>query len=287
MVRRLYLIPIVIVCLTAGVAYRVAPARMAPPKAELPVPLTASGLDFGEAWEQQRFSWTITVANPTDAPVTVDRFAADCGCVAADRTALTVPPRGQANVKFNIDLRDKPGVVSQPRRAFRVMISPVVSSAMTPVVWYLQGVVKKAVVADPPVLDFGESLVSGEPFAARSVRVAALAPIGGLQAEVEPASLGTATVQHQQNEYYVELSPSPHFPVGPIRAEIRLTPTAPGGDLLPAIVVPVIGLVVQSVAAEPPSILFGSPRSARRSSRPSCSVRETAACSPSGRSVRH
>jgi hypothetical protein len=123
----------------------------------------------------------------------------------------------------------------------------------------LQGVVKKAVVADPPALDFGESLVSGEPFAARFVRVKALVPIEGLWAEVEPASLGITTVHRpQRNQYHIELNPNPELPVGPIRGEIRLTPTMPGGDALPRLVVPVTGHVVQAVVADPSSIVFGS-----------------------------
>jgi hypothetical protein len=124
MVRRLSLPLIVVLGLSAGIVYRVAPARVAAPKADGPVPLMATGLDFGEAWEQQRFPWTITVTNPSDAPVTVERFAADCGCVAADQAALTVPPHGQTDVRFHIDLRDKPRAASQPRREFRVRSLP-------------------------------------------------------------------------------------------------------------------------------------------------------------------
>lgn len=247
----------------AWAAYRLAPMRTrASPAVAVPsVALTATNLDFGEVWEQQRFPWTIAIANPSDTPAEIVRFGGSCGCFKFEPEALTVPARGTAEVKLSIDLRDKPNAPpSKGRKDFEGVILPAVKRGQL-TQWTLRGVVKKALIAEPAAFNFGDSLIQGEPFPTRQIAAVPQLPLRAIRAEVDPAYAGTVTVTppHLSSpDYRVEFTPRADLPLGLIRGEVRLAVEAANGEPLPGMVVPVNGCVCQSIRSEPAGVILGA-----------------------------
>jgi hypothetical protein len=64
-------------------------------------------LDFGDAWEQDKFDWPVTIENRSTEVKEVTGISGSCTCQAFDKTAFTLQPGESTRVLVTLSLHAK------------------------------------------------------------------------------------------------------------------------------------------------------------------------------------
>lgn len=112
-------------------------------------------LDFGEAWSQKSFPWTLLVRNVSNQAVRVTDIRTSCNCTSVEPKSFAIPSAGTAAIHLSLDLTSAPHKLTHSEFAtpFSVTLLPVISEAETQTTWQLRGTVRRALIADPEVLE--------------------------------------------------------------------------------------------------------------------------------------
>ncbi|MBX9578829.1 MAG: DUF1573 domain-containing protein [Gemmataceae bacterium] len=230
--------------------------RPDPPAAVLT--LDPRDLDFGEAWETDRFRWVVRVRNTSEKAVHIERVGASCGCTGVTPQQLTLDPAATADLSLAIDLTANP----DPSGEFAVRLTvepadPATGRALPPAVAVVQGR-RRPVFRIAPVHFLGRYSRATPPGGPWTVpftsavpldRVSASASGSFERAEVTPTDpAGTAFV--------ARVWPRGPLPLGEFGGELALRPHR-GGEAVPDRRTRLSGAVVPDVEAEPPTVSGG------------------------------
>lgn len=232
-------------------------------RADAPVRLEVApeSLDFGEAWSQVGFEWDLPIHNPSGRPVDVSEIRSSCGCTAVKPESFTVGPAETVDVRLVLDLtsnsRREVGASEWP---FSITLAPFVEDVRAPVgEWELSGTVRKLLEVTPGELDFSQTLVRGQPFSPRQIRVQPLHPIQKLSADCDP-ELGSIVVRRSsedENVFELDVRPSENLPIGRFRFAVSVKALLESGSQSPMMELPVYGSVVHDVQVKPGAIFVG------------------------------
>ena len=217
-------------------------------------------LDFGRVWAEEAFVWPITLANRSDKPVRVGRFAASCDCTRIEPASLVLAPHSSGTVRLTIDLRRQRADDSWERDFAIRLRAHYALEGMIPKeqVWVVRGRVRDVVRYDPFALRFGEGLVVGSRFQRKSWRLACHPAVRELAARCEPAAADVelAWPKGSSGSIQLALQPRPDLPVGNHSFHVVLSGSDERGSPLPETRLPVSLRVVHDVAIEPPHLTF-------------------------------
>lgn len=160
-------------------------------------------LDFGEAFTQGAFPWTIHVHNRSDAPVTLANIERSCDCTSIDPQTATIAPHGSVPLNLRIRLPvTPPGGGTQTFSVDLTLATDQPSESPLPVT--LHGRVHPCpVYVDPADAALGELLLTNPEAFDRTIKVSTHRDIQNWTAICEPS--GAAEIQLTR--------PSPEEPV--------------------------------------------------------------------------
>lgn len=218
-------------------------------------------LSFGEAWENTKFRWKVTVKNPTSKDVSIVDFSASCGCIELKPKKLVVRAGTSEQLTFELDLsRATPDPVSLARK-FSAPISPVFLNGRTgELPWVLSGFVKESFSLNPREVNLGDIHVSKQPIGPMTIAARSNIPVSEIKVSV-PVHRMTAYVRpsaakHGESEIIINYTSA--LPVGNTRDIIVIKPIAKDSDVvLPAWRIPVIGRITTDYVPNPHMVLFG------------------------------
>jgi len=219
-------------------------------------------LDLGEVWEQNGFCWTLPIRNLSRRDVAVSRFIGSCRCVDVTPRSLVIPAGKTAEVRLALDLTTgDPRQTAPHSRPFSIQIVPVIENGLPQYQgWELEGLVRRAFRLSSPSVTFGDSLVSGEPFPARTVEVTANVRLGRLTAEPELEAPAAVTLERAEEagRYLLRVAPEETAVVGRHDFNVLLKGVTETGERLPPFPIPVMMEVVDDIQTVPASVPFGS-----------------------------
>jgi len=217
-------------------------------------------LDFGDVWEQEHFVWTLPVRNTSSEPLQILDIRFSCpACTSVYPKSLHIPVGQTAGVTIELNLScPSCGAAEQP---FRVSLVPLVEGHESDkVTWNITGRVRRLFDLSPGLLDFGDALVRGEPFPAKSLRVVCNAEVTEVAAKCDEslAKVEVALDRAHPAAWSISVTPSESLPVGDFRFHVVLEALSRSGKKLPPKRIPVIGCVVEDVVLVPSNVAIGA-----------------------------
>lgn len=224
--------------------------------------VSASDLDIGEVWETTDFSLDLPIHNRSGSEKKIEEFATSCLCTAVEPRTLAIPPGGAATVRVRIDPNHRsPDDISLAVRPFAVEITPIQSTSLPHQPgWRIHGLFKSRVTLSALSLPFGEEVVQGAPAVTRKVVATAHVPIRRLEARVEPATVGTASVVRvpdQPDRVELRITPANTLPIGPFKATVIVDVVESSGNVVPGAALPIAGNVQPEARLLPARLMLG------------------------------
>jgi HYDIN/CFA65/VesB-like, Ig-like domain len=259
-------INLTVLLLAATGAYWVGsnPARVRSKEGRLLVDLAA--LNFGRTWEDSAFKWDLPVRNPGATDVKIVTFATSCRCVSIEPQQLLVRAGETQYVHLTLDLHN---LSSGPAQAEEALFSSTIQGELAglhgetfrPVMWTIQGRVRRLFTVSPPVLTFSHPLIEGEPFPSRDIQIVSHTRLSRLKASCEP-DLGVLVLQPDAKDplkYALRVRPKPDLQAGLFSFRVLLHPEALEGRL-PLFAIPVEGRVNTDLQLSPTFLQFATHR---------------------------
>lgn len=219
-------------------------------------------LNFGTAWEQPQFPWTLTIRNTSSRRVDIEYFSKTCTCAVIEPKSLTLEAGESRDLHLTINLK-RTRIPESAESPFAIEIVPFERLETGPAralnSFQVEGRVRYA-IQYLSVPELGTHSEDAQPLPA--VRL-------GLQSLLRLANLAVASTDSRfkvkvdgaidpGHSFALVVSPNERLPVGPIQFDVTITPELPGGERAPALVVPVRGRIVGDIQASPLSVIFGS-----------------------------
>jgi hypothetical protein len=263
--RSVYRIVIAVigVCWVAITVYVLIPGKTADLK--LPAaPLAAepSSLLFGAVWNTDHFQWTVPVHNVSNEWVHVKRLKTSCTCTSVSPSAFTLKPGESVDLRLTFDFAERLHQwPDRPEMQFAQSVSAYVDDdGSYPVAtWELKGVVKNAFFVRSGELNFGETLVEGQPFPLRSFEVVCFKPCRDLEASLDSQS-GTVRVersQEREDRFRILVAPKASLDVGVHRLNVRLKALLQTGEQTGEVPIAIEARVLQDLQILPAVAHFG------------------------------
>lgn len=209
-----------------------------PVKSQLVIPETE--YNFGEVSEGTVVEHQFVLKNQGNAPLSVERVVASCGCTAGTIDSNTIAPGEEGKLKVSFDTK---GFFGEKLKTVRVYTN----DSDTPMtVLSLKGVIKPDIEIIPPRILF-EDVVKGEP-----------SPVQELQLRVRKGA-GAEIGKVQTYSKYIALTPLEET-AGEKRFSVSVLPDAPAGELRERIVVGISGGKVSSMNVPVFAIIKGKLR---------------------------
>jgi hypothetical protein len=253
--------PLGVLALAAGAAFWLSLQtwRQPPPNGGLVV--DAKYLDFGEAWEDSKFSWKIPIRNAGRSKVEVLNFATSCSCASINPREFTLAPQETREVHIDINLALGPPAADKKHvQPFEAMIVPILKGNIArPSGWTVKGRVKKVFTVSPPALAI--SYTPGNDHTTATISVEQYVPLAELRAKVEEKrdhpSPFLVEVEKAKAGHAVKLTLQ--GPVSPdaLRFQLDLLPIDKSGIPLPGAKVPIEINVIYPVYPVPDVIALG------------------------------
>jgi hypothetical protein len=228
----------------------------------------AGALDFGEAGYEEKFPWTLPITNVSDKPVVVSSLTASCGCTSVEPTSFALEPGERRDVALSLDLTpSKQSEMEQRQRDFAVTISAAIESRRLPVEWQLKGSIIQPYKFSSSHLDFGDSLIAGEPFESKEITVECLDGLESLVAQCDE-SFGSVTVTKESPwSFKLGIKPNESLEIGPHEWVVKLHGTRSDGKKVPQGGLAAFARIRPPVMALPPQIYFSSSENSDRDPR--------------------
>lgn len=249
-----WILPVLII--TGGAALGAWFASVRNRSTEPALVIAPEDLDFGEAWVQDGFEWTVPVSNVGDRDIDVLRVAGSCDCSRITPGHFVLAPGETKKLLVALRLLPKrPGQVDAEAWDFSVDLRFETRTAPPGTLsWTLHGRVRNSLSIAPHVVE--TQLITGEPDQTVTAVVSSRNRLSALTATCDPA-LARVSVDLDQNgsEYVISVTPNMPPEPGPFQFNVNLHPIAGDGTALPAVPLPVRGTLVEDVAALPPVLL--------------------------------
>lgn len=219
-------------------------------------------LNFGIAWEQSEFPWTVSIRNTSSRQLVIADFGKSCTCALIEPKTLILEPgtTHQLQLTLNLKRTTSPDSSESP---FAIEIVPYERLKNSEVralnSLRVQGRVRYAIryLTDPV---FGTHSVDSQPLYPLRILVEPLVPLANLAVTCSDSRF-RVNVEHVVDErplYVLLISAVSQLPIGPILFDVMITPEFPGGERLPVLVLPVTGRIVEDIQGSLPSVIFGS-----------------------------
>lgn len=231
-----------------------------------PEPLTGGlsaapgDLDFGDVWEQDEFPWRLHLRNTSGAAIAVADVVLSCDAQRIEPRSFVVAPGAEIVVELRLDLAAKcASSAGLPARMAAVRVMPRLQGDdhMLPG-WVVSGKVRKPIEFSEPSIHFGE-IVRGDTASARIVRATSAFPLKELRADCD-AEQGRATkerISEDGRTWELRIVPAAALPQGPFEFVVAVRGTKQDGTWLSEALLPVRGVMRESVTASPDSVHFG------------------------------
>jgi hypothetical protein len=217
-------------------------------------------LDFGEAFTQAAFPWTIHIHNRSDAPVTLANIERSCDCTSIDPQTATIPPHESVPLNLRIRLPvTPPGGETQ---AFSVDLTLATDRpSESPLAVVVQGRVHPCpVYVDPADLALGELLLTNPEAFDRTIKLSTHRDIANWTAICEPS--GAAEIQltrpSPEEPVQLHLAINSRLPPGPLDLLVVLKGLNDAANSPSELTIPLNGIVVDDLEAIPGALLFGA-----------------------------
>lgn len=228
--------------------------------------LTADRLDFGDAWEQRAFRWTVPVTNLGTRALHIEEVQGDCDCTAIVPQNFELAPGATQELTLTIDLTQSDWAEDEQARSFESMLKPRLApeaNSESPV-WLIRGRVQRnPISASPPLIDFGNELIVGMPFPSRDsiISLAAGNHLTGIEARCVPPEAGRAVLDALDGEpgrYRLKVTPAESLGRGRFSFSVLISALEPAVPRSPVLDVNVVGTVQGDIVAQPDRVMFGA-----------------------------
>ena len=257
---------LVVAVIAAVAAWAVGlPPRSAGVVADQPPVLLAgpAQLDFGAAWSSDDFVCTVPVRNISAEPVSVIRVAAGCGCTSIGPKSFDLAPGAAQDLTLHLDLRPLYPVPEHIREwPFQETIAVYFGDADSPQYqeFPLSGRVRET-IAVPRIIQYvaAERLVEHGPTPSRTVPVRTSIPLRELRVDTDwwyDMQPTVAADPDRPGDYLLTIVLRDDMDAGEFDFDLRLTPVAADGEVLPAVPVIVRGVKEPDCYAIPSEVRF-------------------------------
>lgn len=233
---------------------------VAAPESELAI--DPDRLDFGDAWESERFEWTIPIQNRSTSLVELTGLSGSCNCGSVEPSSLAIPPGESRSVHIAFDLRPRPGEKTDATaRSFVSAFNGTLrkgSGRTISVSWKVRGRIKTA-VRTVAAIDLGQR---SELDRLHSSRVVPLEPVADIESLATTVSrpefhIEIRRASESNRRWDMVVRPAVELKLGAYKGTVTITPTLRGGERLPSLQLPLSAEVVPDIEAIPPDILMG------------------------------
>lgn len=253
-------VAILILLIASAVAYWSGRQMKAISEATDTVMVDEERLDFGEAWEDSQFRWTVPIANRTARQVVIAGFAASCSCVSIEPQTLDLLPGQTAVLTLTLDLtKGRPLGKEVSAWDYEEQVVPqIVGVAPGQVRWTVRGRVNSVLQLSSTVLDWGE-LVSGAKVQRKRIEARSnLSPVRW-GTKHDPELLAVRLMRHPEDPRTIEIEVAPSNTLlhGPFDMVLEIDVTTSEGRRMPARSVRARGWVVGEICPLPAEVHFG------------------------------
>jgi hypothetical protein len=224
-----------------------------------------SALDIGRIWDEKEVSCDLPVENQTANEISIAYIDVSCNCTSVEPRAITVAPRQTAILRLKIDPTHRtPREVGLIERPFAVEVTPQIQKGIRPRGggWVVHGIVRSRVTLDALSVQFGESIVYGQPAMPRKACATAHIPVERLEVTTGNQLVKVDVAREKQNpdQFTLSITPKPGLPQGRFASDITIDLITPHGDRLRGTVLPVQGDVQPEVRPLPAKVMLGLKR---------------------------
>jgi hypothetical protein len=223
-----------------------------------PLVIDAQHLDLGVFWENQEVTRTLPVRNQTERDIEVLEFKASCNCLSVEPKALSVPARGQADIRVKLQVpRGSTREEAVNLWDFKVHVLPVVKEGfLAQGQWEFAGRVRRAAAFRPALLEFAGPLIRGATPQAEKVEVTPLVAATDLRVQCDERSV-SVEVTRKGNDFELMIAPAARLPCGRFFSDVSVQVGPETGEVVPARKLRVSGLVCENIQTVPSAVLFG------------------------------
>lgn len=211
-------------------------------------------LDFGHAWEESDFHWTLPVQNLNSKDIHILGFRTSCSCVDVHPSSLIIEGGKTAHLNVTLNL-SRTKWKSSGENQFEARLFPQIKeAAFEQTGWTIRGRVEHLLTPSLLLVKFG-TLVRTQTWPWLSVSVQSALPLDNLVARVDKSTAETKVVQKAKKDFVVHVRPDAKLSTGPFRFQIDLVPSVQN-ETLPTKKVIAEGFIVDDIAPAPSAIRF-------------------------------
>jgi hypothetical protein len=220
--------------------------------------LSAENLNFGEAWEAERFNWTLKIRNQTHEEVAIRGFSYSCDCAEIEPRSLSIGGHSSKSVRLILNLTSRRKLLSESRD-LEVLVQPQIVGYRNHPPWSIHGRVRTAIQFSDEAPDLGRHSEFAQPVPEKRVTVTSFVPLRSLTATSASESISVAVKKRNDSATQFDLLISAaKLPLGSFTSLINVVPTLSDGTRLPARKFSVTASIVNDFQASPPGALFGA-----------------------------
>lgn len=229
-------------------------------------PLAADRLNFGDAWEQHSFRWTVPVTNSGTRSVRIDEIEGSCDCTAIAPQEFELAPGETQELSLTINLSQSDWRDDEQARSFETTLRPRLGAEVNAAnpVWVVRGhVLRNPISASPAVIDFGNELIAGTPFSSRE-SVISLAPgnhFARMEASCVPPDAGRAVldlIDGEPRRYRLSVTPGETLGRGRFTFSVLISARDETEGRGPVLDLKAVGTVQGDIVAQPEKVRFGA-----------------------------
>jgi len=220
--------------------------------------ISISNLEIGDVWAQDALNWRLHIANSTDRDLDVEKLETSCGCLKVDPPSFVLRAGASREVALSVRLRLRGA--AEPLGAadqFSLAIFPVVRGEGRQGPFVLRATVRNPMRFSVADVFFSEDEDYGSPGQMPRRKVvpfeAALA-IRAVDVRTQPPHVTVDATCDGTTGGTIAVVPVPSLPPGRFQCDVLVSAVTENGDRLPAMHLPVAGVVAQEVYALPAAV---------------------------------
>lgn len=219
-------------------------------------------LSFGEVWENPAFVWNLPIRNSTNEDLEIAGFETSCSCGRIDPKSLVIPAGQTHECRLTLDLTPRiPKELGLCMRDFEVRIIPhLPRQTRVEKGWTVSGKVRSAVRLSSRAIDYGASLVRGQQFSSQTIKIDCCVPLKKISANCRSSQMESKlnALGDDKKHYELEIKIRDSITAGPFEFETKLLMYDGSTDTsIPAIRIPIRGVIQEDVYPTPASVMFG------------------------------
>jgi hypothetical protein len=221
--------------------------------------IAAGSLQLGDLWESNSHIHSLILKNKGNADALINKWELTCNCASVKPDRISIPAQGEAKITLDLDLRIPAKAERENEYPFVVHLRPIGENHKSLGDFQIRGVVRRVLTAEKQAMYFAPQTLSGQSNAVCQLELKPQIDLESIQITSTSLAIETRIMGRdfrKGSSVQVEARLVHPLPVGDFSAKL----VARGirkGELLPEITIPIQGMILGDVVADPNVVLLG------------------------------